>query len=105
MITLTFHGSNRRSIENDMLVYLGHSTSDIGHQEFITRETLLRSLVSDLELSVRTSNALKNEGIITLRELCSLSPTQLALFPNMGKRSVKEVREVLVFLGLWTEKR
>ena len=104
MITLAFHGANKAELEREMLIYLGHATAVIEHKEFSNRQTLLRSLVSDLELSVRTSNALKNNGVITLSDLCKMSPAQVGYIPNMGKRSVKEVTQVLIAIGLWAEK-
>ncbi|MCW4457579.1 MULTISPECIES: DNA-directed RNA polymerase subunit alpha [Microbacteriaceae] len=67
-------------------------------------ETVLSSELSvpieDLDLSVRSYNCLKREGINTVSELVALSETQLMNIRNFGQKSVDEVRDKLVEMGL-----
>ena len=67
-------------------------------------ETVLSSELSmpieDLDLSVRSYNCLKREGINTVSELVALSETQLMNIRNFGQKSVDEVRDKLVSRGL-----
>src|SRR5699024_2462902 len=56
--------------------------------------------IEDLDLSVRSYNCLKREGINAVSELVALSETQLMNIRNFGQKSVDEVRDKLVELGL-----
>lgn len=56
--------------------------------------------IEDLDLSVRSYNCLKREGINTVSELVALSVTQLMNIRNFGQKSVDEVRDKLTELGL-----
>ena len=51
--------------------------------------------LSDVDLSVRTSNCLFNMGLSTLGELADLSETELLRQPNFGRRSLTEVKILL----------
>ena len=57
-------------------------------------------LLEDLDLSVRSYNCLKREGINNVSELVALSETQLMNIRNFGQKSVDEVKDKLVELGL-----
>ena len=56
--------------------------------------------IEDLDLSVRSYNCLKREGINTVSELVALSETQLMNIRNFGQKSVDEVKDKLVEMGL-----
>lgn len=61
--------------------------------------------VSDLEvfhlpLGVRSYNCLRAEEIKTIRDLLRYSENDLLRVPNMGRKSVKEIVEVLASMGL-----
>ena len=56
--------------------------------------------VEDLELSVRSYNCLKREGIHTVGELVARSEEDLLDIRNFGSKSIDEVRETLANLGL-----
>lgn len=66
--------------------------------EVLTTE--LSMPIEDLDLSVRSYNCLKREGINTVSELVALSETQLMNIRNFGQKSVDEVRDKLISLGL-----
>ena len=62
--------------------------------------TELSMPIEDLDLSVRSYNCLKREGINSVAELVALSETQLMNIRNFGQKSVDEVRDKLISLGL-----
>jgi DNA-directed RNA polymerase subunit alpha len=60
----------------------------------------LSTPIEDLDLTVRSYNCLKREGINTVAELIALSEDQLMNIRNFGSKSVDEVRDKLTSLGL-----
>ena len=52
--------------------------------------------LSDIDLSVRTSNCLYHMGLTTLGELASLSEAELLRQPNFGRKSLNEVKALLL---------
>jgi DNA-directed RNA polymerase subunit alpha len=58
------------------------------------RELLSRS-VDELELSVRSGNCLKASNIRTLGDLVQKTESEMLKFKNFGKKSLKEIEEVL----------
>ena len=62
--------------------------------------TELAMPIEDLDLSVRSYNCLKREGINSVSELVALSEVQLMNIRNFGQKSVDEVKDKLVELGL-----
>jgi hypothetical protein len=60
----------------------------------------LDRLIDELELSVRTANALQNLGLRTIRELVQLSEADLLRAKSFGRASLKEIKEILAELGL-----
>lgn len=59
-----------------------------------------RKLATDFRLpldkfSVRTSNCLRNNNILTLGDLVALTERDLLYFPNFGRKSLNEVKEFL----------
>jgi hypothetical protein len=56
--------------------------------------------VSTLDFSVRTTNLLKNANIVYLGELVQRTEGELLRTPNAGRRSLDEVKEILLQWGL-----
>ena len=54
----------------------------------------------DLDLSVRSYNCLKRAGIQTVDELTQKTEEEMMRVRNLGKKSLKEVKEKLIELGL-----
>ena len=52
-------------------------------------------LVEELELTVRTSNCLKEAKIFTIGQLQQWTENELLRLPNLGRKSLKEVIEQL----------
>lgn len=63
-------------------------------------EAVLSRSVDELDLSVRSANALKNADIHTLRDLVQRDEKAMLDTKNFGKKSLEEVQEVLERLGL-----
>lgn len=62
---------------------------------------LVRSItLEELDLSVRSYNCLKRNGINTVKELCDLRESELMTLRNLGKKSFMEIVEKLKTLGL-----
>jgi DNA-directed RNA polymerase subunit alpha len=60
---------------------------------------LLRS-VDDLELTVRSANCLKAENIHLIGDLVQKAEQELLKTPNLGKKSLTEIKDVLASRGL-----
>jgi DNA-directed RNA polymerase subunit alpha len=60
---------------------------------------LLRS-VDDLELTVRSANCLKAENIFLIGDLIQKSEVELLKTPNLGKKSLTEIKDILTNKGL-----
>ena len=56
--------------------------------------------VDDLELTVRSANCLKAENIYYIGDLIQRSETELLKTPNLGRKSLNEIKEVLATRGL-----
>jgi DNA-directed RNA polymerase subunit alpha len=66
-------------------------------------EALLEKLkmpISELELSVRSANCLKEANIKTIGELVQLTEQELLQHRNFGKKSLNELVEILKSMGL-----
>lgn len=61
---------------------------------------ILAKSISDLELSVRSSNCLNREKIETVGQLVCLSEEEMMNFRNFGQKSLDEIREKLEGLGV-----
>lgn len=56
--------------------------------------------IEDLDFSVRSSNCLKRAGITTVAELTEKTEAEMMKVRNLGKKSLKEVKEKLASMGL-----
>lgn len=57
-------------------------------------------MIEDLDLSVRSYNCLKRAGIQTVDELTQKTEDEMMRVRNLGKKSLKEVKDKLIELGL-----
>ncbi len=57
-------------------------------------------MIEDLDLSVRSYNCLKRAGIQTVEELTQKTEDEMMRVRNLGKKSLKEVKDKLIDLGL-----
>ena len=56
--------------------------------------------IEDLDLSVRSYNCLKRAGISTVMDLTEKTEEEMMKVKNLGKKSLKEIKEKLAALGL-----
>ena len=70
----------------------------IGEDEPLN-ENLFRS-VEELELSVRSANCLQNANITLIGELVQRSEQDMLKTKNFGRKSLKEIKEILQNMGL-----
>jgi len=73
-------------------------------QEKLSREESVNPIyhrpVDDLELTVRSANCLKAENIFFIGDLVQRSESDLLKTPNLGKKSLTEIKNVLAAHGL-----
>jgi DNA-directed RNA polymerase subunit alpha len=63
-------------------------------------DPILLRPVDDLELTVRSANCLKAENIYYIGDLIQRSENELLRTPNLGRKSLNEIKEVLASRGL-----
>ena len=63
-------------------------------------DPLLLRPVDDLELTVRSANCLKAENIYYIGDLIQRTEVELLKTPNLGKKSLTEIKDVLASRGL-----
>ena len=71
----------------------------IGEVEPPFDPVLLRP-VDDLELTVRSANCLKAENIFYIGDLIQRTEVELLKTPNLGKKSLTEIKDILALKGL-----
>jgi DNA-directed RNA polymerase subunit alpha len=68
-------------------------------EEAKLNENLFRS-VDELELSVRSANCLQQANIKTIGDLVQRSEAEMLKTKNFGRKSLKEIKEILAEMGL-----
>ncbi len=84
----------------------GKLPADEAEEEVSVDEELYQKLkmpVSELELSVRSANCLKEAKIKTIGELVQKSEAEMLKYRNFGKKSLAEIREIITEMGLSLE--
>ena len=99
------YASNILQRHLDIFVNFGQLPEEEEEEEELTKEEnelyeKLRLPISELELSVRSSNCLREAGIKSISELVDKSEEQLLSFKNFGKKSLNEIKELLIGMGL-----
>jgi DNA-directed RNA polymerase alpha subunit len=74
--------------------------ADVVDVAIVDIELLACPFEEKLELSVRISNALRNDGAVTLGDVVKLTEGELLRMPNFGRKSLAELKEALASLGL-----
>ena len=65
-----------------------------------TQNRKLEMTIDELDLSVRSYNCLKRAGLNTVAELSTKSEEDMMKVRNLGRKSLKEIKEKLEALGL-----
>ncbi len=91
-------------INEHMVLLMEESTEEQAGPIFVVDEAekdkTLDAPIEDLELSVRSYNCLKRQGINTLEQLVQQSEADLLNIRNFGAKSIEEVKDRLAQLGL-----
>ena len=66
----------------------------------VSVDPMLLRPVDDLELTVRSANCLKAESIYYIGDLIQRTENELLKTPNLGRKSLNEIKEVLASRGL-----
>jgi len=99
------YASNILQRHLDIFVNFGQLPEDIEEELEMTKEELilyekLRLPISELELSVRSSNCLREANIKTIADLVKRTEEEMLGFKNFGKKSLVEIKELLAGMGL-----
>jgi len=100
------YASNILQRHLDIFVSFGQLPEDVEEDEpEMTKEEVslyekLRLPISELELSVRSSNCLREANIKTIADLVKRSEDDMLGFKNFGKKSLTEIKELLAGMGL-----
>jgi DNA-directed RNA polymerase subunit alpha len=73
--------------------------SEMTQEEAVLYEKL-RLPISELELSVRSSNCLREANIKAIADLVRKSEEEMLGFKNFGKKSLTEIKQLLAGMGL-----
>ena len=92
-------------LEKHLEIFLGFGKLPVeeAEEEVKVDEELYSKLkmpVSELELSVRSANCLKEAKIKTIGELVQKSEAEMLKYRNFGKKSLAEIKEIIVSMGL-----
>lgn len=87
-----------------LLTLLGDAGLREQFEELLAEWSAIASLGDDvqldeLELSKRTTDALRNEGLVSLGLITQKTEAELLRLPNFGRKSLNEVKEVLASYG------
>ena len=89
-------------LQHQLSAFVDMSYQNILDKDEITNEVdpLLMRPVDDLELTVRAANCLKAENIYHIGDLVQRAESDLLKTPNLGKKSLMEIKGVLAQHGL-----
>ena len=79
---------------------LGRLEEVIEEKEEAKIDPVMMRPVDELELTVRSANCLKAENIHYIGDLVTRMESDLLRTPNLGKKSLNEIKEVLASRGL-----
>jgi len=79
---------------------IANKPSDTKEEQVPQIDPILLRPVDDLELTVRSANCLKAENIFLIGDLVQRTEVELLKTPNLGKKSLTEIKDVLATRGL-----
>ncbi len=99
------YGANILRGHLDVFMNLGSIPEEMEEEESMSPEETqmyekLRLPISELELSVRSSNCLREANIKSIADLVKKSESELLGLRNFGKKSLNEVKELIVAMSL-----
>ncbi len=96
--------SAAKAIFNQLSVFVDLTESEEAMSDSSSNEPdidpILLQPVDDLELTVRSANCLKAENVLYIGDLIQKTEVELLKTPNLGKKSLTEIKDVLGQKGL-----
>jgi DNA-directed RNA polymerase subunit alpha len=94
-----------RIIDEHMLLFTEQASSPLGEGEIFAAqvdegESVLDTPIEELDLTVRSYNCLKRQGVNTIGALTECSEADLLNIRNFGAKSIEEVKDKLQTMGL-----
>jgi DNA-directed RNA polymerase subunit alpha len=94
-----------RVIDEHMMLFVEQASSALPDEGiFLAQvdedETMLETPIEELDLSVRSYNCLKRQGVNTIGQLTECSEQDLLNIRNFGAKSIEEVKDKLQGMGL-----
>lgn len=93
-------------LKDHLLLWMSFDVEPEEEEEEVIDEEQMRLIemlnhsVEELELSVRSSNCLKDAGIRTLGDLVRKSEAEMLKYRNFGRKSLQELVDILADMGL-----
>jgi DNA-directed RNA polymerase subunit alpha len=93
-----------RIINDHMMLFESQAATELGGETFAELpeegETVLDTPIEDLDLTVRSFNCLKRQGVNTIGQLAECTEADLLNIRNFGAKSIEEVKDKLQQMGL-----
>ena len=83
-----------------VFVDLKAPASSAGGRDSLDVDPMLLASIDDLELTVRSANCLKAQNVKYLGDLVQFAESDLLKIPNLGRKSLNEIKSVLAERGL-----
>lgn len=85
---------------DDRQISFDQASADLQDSKTAHLRKLLNMSVNEIELSVRAANCLNNANITSVGQLALKSESEMLKYRNFGKKSLNEIKDKLVELGL-----
>ena len=82
------------------ILFRGFETEEEEEEEIPPVDPIMLRPVDELELTVRSANCLKVEKIYYIGDLVTRKESDLLKTPNLGRKSLNEIKDVLAARGL-----
>jgi DNA-directed RNA polymerase subunit alpha len=96
--------SAAKAIFNQLSVFVDLTESEEAMSDSALNEPdidpILLQPVDDLELTVRSANCLKAENVLCIGDLIQKTEVELLKTPNLGKKSLTEIKDILALKSL-----
>jgi DNA-directed RNA polymerase subunit alpha len=94
-----------RIIDEHMMLFVEQASTPLDEEGIFAAavdegESVLDTPIEELDLTVRSYNCLKRQGVNTIGQLTECSEQDLLNIRNFGAKSIEEVKDKLVSMGL-----